>query len=362
MSSRSSRHRSVPMCPPHPSVVNRRSLCHSLRSDIHAASRGHRHERRRQRRARHGRGVGARRGHRAPPARAWARRSSSSTATPSARPPSSPSSGHAPEFVAGDATTEADNQAAVDGRERARPAAHRRGLRGRRHRRASAPCSATAPRIRSTTSRPPSSSTCTPRSTRCGSAPPRWRRSTPSTRTATRGVVITTASIAGFEGQIGQISYGSAKAAIIGMTLIAARDLAAVGVRVNSIAPGTIATRAWDGAPASIREPLEAKVPFPRRFGHAQEFADLVEHLVDQPVPQRPGHPPRRRGPLRPEVTERAVRELTEAEPTSKHSQCVPARNESGRSVRSARVPVRELWFNGLNGSGRAATRAWPKR
>jgi NAD(P)-dependent dehydrogenase (short-subunit alcohol dehydrogenase family) len=95
-----------------------------------------------------------------------------------------------------------------------------------------------------------------------------------------RGVVITTASIAGFEGQIGQISYGSAKAGIIGMTLIAARDLGAVGVRVNSIAPGTILTRAWDGAPDSIRQPLEAKVPFPRRFGHAQEFADLVEHMV----------------------------------------------------------------------------------
>jgi NAD(P)-dependent dehydrogenase (short-subunit alcohol dehydrogenase family) len=95
-----------------------------------------------------------------------------------------------------------------------------------------------------------------------------------------RGVVITTASIAGYEGQIGQISYGSAKAGVIGMTLIAARDLAAVGIRVNCIAPGTIATRAWDGAPAAIRQPLEAKVPFPRRFGHAQEFADLVEHLV----------------------------------------------------------------------------------
>jgi NAD(P)-dependent dehydrogenase (short-subunit alcohol dehydrogenase family) len=95
-----------------------------------------------------------------------------------------------------------------------------------------------------------------------------------------RGVVVTTASIAGYEGQIGQIAYGSAKAAIIGMTLIAARDLAAAGVRVNCIAPGTIATRAWDGAPASFREPLEAKVPFPRRFGHPEEFAELVEHLV----------------------------------------------------------------------------------
>lgn len=95
-----------------------------------------------------------------------------------------------------------------------------------------------------------------------------------------RGVIITTASIAGFEGQIGQIAYGSAKAGIIGMTIIAARDLAAVGVRVNSIAPGTILTRAWDAAPDSIRVPLENKVPFPRRFGHPEEFAELAQHMV----------------------------------------------------------------------------------
>lgn len=95
-----------------------------------------------------------------------------------------------------------------------------------------------------------------------------------------RGVVITTASIAGFEGQIGQIAYGSAKAGLIGMTLIAARDLAATGIRVNTIAPGTMITRAWDQAPAAMREALEAKVPFPKRFGHPQEFADLAEHLI----------------------------------------------------------------------------------
>ena len=70
--------------------------------------------------------------------------------------------------------------------------------------------------------------------------------------------MVATASIAGFEGQIGQIAYGSAKAAIIGMTLIAARDLAAVGIRVNTIAPGTMGTRAWDKAPASLREPMLA--------------------------------------------------------------------------------------------------------
>jgi len=102
----------------------------------------------------------------------------------------------------------------------------------------------------------------------------------PDNEDGERGVVVATASIAGFEGQIGQIAYGSAKAALIGMTLIAARDLAATGIRVNTIAPGTMGTRAWDKAPASLREKLEAKVPFPRRFGHPEEFADLAEHMI----------------------------------------------------------------------------------
>jgi NAD(P)-dependent dehydrogenase (short-subunit alcohol dehydrogenase family) len=95
-----------------------------------------------------------------------------------------------------------------------------------------------------------------------------------------RGSIVTTSSIAAFEGQIGQVAYGTAKAAIAGMTLIAARDLAAVGVRVNAIAPGTIATRIWDRAPAELRQSLEAKVPFPKRFGRPEEFAMLVAHLL----------------------------------------------------------------------------------
>jgi NAD(P)-dependent dehydrogenase (short-subunit alcohol dehydrogenase family) len=95
-----------------------------------------------------------------------------------------------------------------------------------------------------------------------------------------RGVIITTASIAGFEGQIGQVAYGAAKAGIIGMTIILARDLAAIGVRVNCIAPGTIGTKVWDMAPAELRAKLEAKVPFPRRFGEPDEFAALAEHMI----------------------------------------------------------------------------------
>jgi NAD(P)-dependent dehydrogenase (short-subunit alcohol dehydrogenase family) len=95
-----------------------------------------------------------------------------------------------------------------------------------------------------------------------------------------RGCFVTVPSIAGYEGQIGQLAYGSAKAGIIGMTLIAARDLSSVGIRVNGIAPGTIFTRAWEGAPAEMRKGFEDKVPFPKRFGKPSEFAGLVEHLA----------------------------------------------------------------------------------
>ena len=95
-----------------------------------------------------------------------------------------------------------------------------------------------------------------------------------------RGIVVTTASIAGFEGQIGQIAYSSAKAGIIGMTLTAARDLSAIGVRVNSIAPGMFDTPAWSQASSEVKETLEAKIPFPHRFGKPEEFAALVEHMI----------------------------------------------------------------------------------
>lgn len=95
-----------------------------------------------------------------------------------------------------------------------------------------------------------------------------------------RGGIVTTASIAAFEGQIGQVAYGAAKGAIVSMTLIAARDLAGAGVRVNCIAPGTIGTPAWDAAPGDLRRALEEKVPFPRRFGRPDEFAALAAHLI----------------------------------------------------------------------------------
>ena len=95
-----------------------------------------------------------------------------------------------------------------------------------------------------------------------------------------RGVIVLTGSLAGYEGQIGTLAYGAAKAGVIGMTIIAARDLSAMGVRVNCIAPGTMNTRAWDAASPDVKAALEAKVPFPKRLGHPEEFASLAAHLV----------------------------------------------------------------------------------
>jgi NAD(P)-dependent dehydrogenase (short-subunit alcohol dehydrogenase family) len=96
-----------------------------------------------------------------------------------------------------------------------------------------------------------------------------------------RGVCVHTASIAGYEGQIGQIAYGSAKAGVIGMTIIAARDLAAVGVRVCTIAPGTIGTPPMMAAPESMRESLGATVPFPKRLGEPDEYAKLAQQIIE---------------------------------------------------------------------------------
>jgi NAD(P)-dependent dehydrogenase (short-subunit alcohol dehydrogenase family) len=95
-----------------------------------------------------------------------------------------------------------------------------------------------------------------------------------------RGSIVLTSSIAGYEGQIGTIAYSAAKAGIIGMTLVAARDLAAIGIRVNCIAPGTMNTQAWEQVDPAVRASLEANVPFPKRFGEITEFTDLAVHLL----------------------------------------------------------------------------------
>jgi len=96
-----------------------------------------------------------------------------------------------------------------------------------------------------------------------------------------RGVCVLTASIAGYEGQIGQIAYGSAKAGVIGMTIIAARDLSSVGVRVCTIAPGTIGTPPMMMVPEAMRDAFAANVPFPKRLGRPEEYAALAHHIVE---------------------------------------------------------------------------------
>ena len=98
-----------------------------------------------------------------------------------------------------------------------------------------------------------------------------------------RGVIINTASIAGIEGQTGQVAYSASKGGIIGMTVPAARDLAAVGVRVNTICPGIIDTPIYGSGPASeeFKAKLAAPVVFPKRMGTAAEFAHLVRALIE---------------------------------------------------------------------------------
>lgn len=95
-----------------------------------------------------------------------------------------------------------------------------------------------------------------------------------------RGSIVLTTSIAGYEGQIGTMAYSTAKGAVTSMTLVAARDLASSGIRVNAIAPGTMGTAAWDTVNPEVRATLEQKVPFPRRFGRPDEFAFATEHLL----------------------------------------------------------------------------------
>jgi NAD(P)-dependent dehydrogenase (short-subunit alcohol dehydrogenase family) len=96
-----------------------------------------------------------------------------------------------------------------------------------------------------------------------------------------RGVCINTASIAAYDGQIGQIAYAASKGAIVGMTLPAARDLADAGVRVCTIAPGTFDTPLLAALPAPARDALAEGVPFPRRLGRPAEFAALAAHIIE---------------------------------------------------------------------------------
>lgn len=96
-----------------------------------------------------------------------------------------------------------------------------------------------------------------------------------------RGVIINTASVAGYEGQIGQTAYAASKGAIIALGLPMARDLSKVGVRVNTIAPGIMGTPMLLAMPDNVQDGLKANVPFPNRLGLPSEFANLAVHIVE---------------------------------------------------------------------------------
>ncbi|MFC4944318.1 SDR family NAD(P)-dependent oxidoreductase [Pseudonocardia sp. GCM10023141] len=98
-----------------------------------------------------------------------------------------------------------------------------------------------------------------------------------------RGAIVLTASIAGYEGTIGQIAYASAKGGVIGMTIVAARDLAISGIRVATIAPGTFLTPAYPQPPEQLEAAWGPRVPFPQRMGRTTEFADLALSILGNP-------------------------------------------------------------------------------
>lgn len=96
-----------------------------------------------------------------------------------------------------------------------------------------------------------------------------------------RGVIINTASVAAFEGQIGQTAYSASKGGIVSLTLPAARELAQFGIRVNTIAPGLVDTPMFEKLPAEARASLANMVPFPKRLAFPSEFAKLALHIID---------------------------------------------------------------------------------
>ena len=95
-----------------------------------------------------------------------------------------------------------------------------------------------------------------------------------------RGVIVSTASVAAYEGQIGQAAYASSKGGVVGLTLPAARELAQFGIRVMTIAPGLFLTPLLRSLPEDVQASLGAAVPFPKRLGDAREYADMVLHIA----------------------------------------------------------------------------------
>jgi len=99
-----------------------------------------------------------------------------------------------------------------------------------------------------------------------------------------RGVIVNTASVAAFDGQMGQAAYSASKGAIVGMTLPIARDLASHGIRVVTVAPGLFDTPLLANLPEKVRNFLASTIPFPPRLGHPDEYAHLVQSIVENPL------------------------------------------------------------------------------
>ncbi|MSP67393.1 MAG: SDR family oxidoreductase, partial [Alphaproteobacteria bacterium] len=99
-----------------------------------------------------------------------------------------------------------------------------------------------------------------------------------------RGVIVNTASVAAFEGQVGQAAYAASKGAVAAMTLPAARELARFGIRVMTIAPGIFGTRMLFGMSEAVQDSLAASIPFPSRLGRPEEYASLVLHILANPM------------------------------------------------------------------------------
>jgi NAD(P)-dependent dehydrogenase (short-subunit alcohol dehydrogenase family) len=118
----------------------------------------------------------------------------------------------------------------------------------------------------------------------CDKAAAALMQSNPPTADGERGVLIHTSSIAAFEGQIGQAAYSATKAAVAGMTLPIARELARFGIRCVAIAPGIFHTPMMDSMPQEVQESLAAQVPFPSRLGRPEEFAQLVASVFEIPM------------------------------------------------------------------------------
>jgi NAD(P)-dependent dehydrogenase (short-subunit alcohol dehydrogenase family) len=108
-------------------------------------------------------------------------------------------------------------------------------------------------------------------------------RNEPDADTGERGVIVNTASIAGYEGTVGQVAYGAAKGGIIGMTLPAARDLSVIGIRVGTIAPGVFATPAYGKSLDEVEAQWAPVVPFPKRMGQPDEYARMAMAIIENP-------------------------------------------------------------------------------